>query len=102
MLKAEIVHAVRKEMAVTLEDVILRRTDMATGRQPAEEELAACAAAMARELDWDNERRRSEIVRLRSMLYLPDSFETPQRELPPPPHGSEGIASRTAADTKVR
>jgi glycerol-3-phosphate dehydrogenase len=61
VLKAEIVHAVREEMAETLGDVVFRRTDLGTAGYPGEEALAACAGLMASESGWDEERAGSEI-----------------------------------------
>jgi glycerol-3-phosphate dehydrogenase len=60
VLKAEVVHAVREEMAQTLADVVLRRTDLGTGDYPGDRALAACAEIMARELEWSQERTERE------------------------------------------
>jgi glycerol-3-phosphate dehydrogenase len=59
---AEVVHAVRHEMALTLEDIILRRTAIGTTGYPATAVVAACAALAARELGWGEERVRDEIA----------------------------------------
>ncbi|MGE5753912.1 MAG: FAD-dependent oxidoreductase [Deltaproteobacteria bacterium] len=61
VLKAEVVHAVREEMAAALGDVVFRRTDLGTGGYPGEEALRACAGLMASELGWDGNRVRGEI-----------------------------------------
>lgn len=61
VLKAEIVHAVREEMAETLGDVVFRRTELGTAGDPGEEALATCAGLMAAESGWDEERVRKEI-----------------------------------------
>jgi len=61
VLKAEIVHAVREEMAVKLSDVVFRRTDLGTGGPPAEEALEVCAMLMACELGWDSGRAEREL-----------------------------------------
>jgi glycerol-3-phosphate dehydrogenase len=58
---AEVVQAVRAEMALTLPDVVLRRTDMGTAAHPGDEALRAAAALMARELSWDSARIAREI-----------------------------------------
>lgn len=68
VLGAEAVHAVREEMALTLEDVVLRRTDLAAGRIPTRAELVACAALVGAELDWDEERCRAEVERVEVAL----------------------------------
>jgi glycerol-3-phosphate dehydrogenase len=68
VLKAEIVHAVRCEMAHKLSDAVLRRTDLGSGKHPGRKALEECARIMAGELKWDEERVQSEI-RDTEMLY---------------------------------
>ena len=46
-IAAEVFHAVRQEMAVTLEDVVLRRTDLATGGYPGAAVLREVVELMA-------------------------------------------------------
>jgi glycerol-3-phosphate dehydrogenase len=65
-LKAEVIHAVREEMAMTLGDTAFRRTDLATGGHPGEDTLAECARLMAAEHGWDDERVRREMDAVRS------------------------------------
>ncbi|MEQ1656031.1 MAG: glycerol-3-phosphate dehydrogenase/oxidase [Nitrospira sp.] len=66
VLKAEVVHAVREEMAVKLSDVVFRRTDLGTGARPPEESLVACADVMAKELKWDVARVGKELAEVQS------------------------------------
>ena len=61
VIKAEVVHAVREEMAEKIGDVVFRRTDIGTGGHPGEEALRECARVMASELGWDGDRVRREI-----------------------------------------
>jgi glycerol-3-phosphate dehydrogenase len=68
VLKAEIVHAVREEMALKLADVVFRRTDLATGGHPGEEALRVCASLMARELGWDSGRIERELHEVNAAL----------------------------------
>ena len=49
-LRAEIYNAVRNEMAVSLSDVVFRRTDIATGGNPGMEAIEICADIVASEL----------------------------------------------------
>lgn len=58
---AQVVHAVRHEMAATLEDVLLRRTGLGTLVHPGEEALGRAADLMARELGWDDTERTRQI-----------------------------------------
>jgi len=57
---AQLVYAVRCEMAQSLCDVVLRRTDLGSCGPPAPATLARCAEILARELGWDAPRVRKE------------------------------------------
>jgi glycerol-3-phosphate dehydrogenase len=59
--RAEVVHAVREEMALKLTDVVLRRTQLGTERHPGAEALRQCAELMGAELGWDARRIEREI-----------------------------------------
>ena len=50
--QAEVVHAAREEMAQTLADVVLRRTELGSAGLPDDDSLRTCAQIMARELNW--------------------------------------------------
>jgi glycerol-3-phosphate dehydrogenase len=60
---AEVVHAVRNEMAHSIDDFLIRRTSL-TWRYPLEAEAAAPAVAriMAAELGWDSPRAEQELA----------------------------------------
>lgn len=58
---AEIVHAVRHEMTLTLGDVVQRRTELGATGLPSMDVLEKCAGLMAVELGWTFERRQHEI-----------------------------------------
>ena len=60
-VKAEVVHAVREEMAQKLGDIVFRRTELGTGGHPGEAALTASADLMAAELGWDEVRKRREL-----------------------------------------
>jgi glycerol-3-phosphate dehydrogenase len=51
-IKAQIHVAVRDEMAVSLSDVVFRRTDMATGGYPGRAALSECAQIMGELIAW--------------------------------------------------
>ena len=55
-----VVHAVRDEMAQTLADVVLRRTDLGTAGVADDAGLRACAELLAAELGWDPARIAQE------------------------------------------
>lgn len=61
-LTAEIRYAVSQEMAVHLDDVVMRRTDLAAGGHPGRTALLATAAEIGRQLSWSAERLHQEIA----------------------------------------
>jgi glycerol-3-phosphate dehydrogenase len=61
IMKAEIVHGIREEMALKLSDVVFRRTDLGQFRCPSLESLQVVAEIMAQELGWDTPRTQQEI-----------------------------------------
>ncbi len=69
---AQAVFAIRHEMANTLEDILTRRTGFGTLGLPDEKVLEKIATVAARELGWDDNRRREEMVAVRNILRLPD------------------------------
>lgn len=60
-LRAEVLHAVRSEMARKLADVAFRRTDLGTAGSPGRPALEAAAELMAAELGWEPARREKEV-----------------------------------------
>lgn len=62
--QAEIVHAVRAEMAVKLSDVVRRRTALGSAKPPESQIAHNCAAIMADELGWDRHRIEREMNEL--------------------------------------
>jgi len=59
-LVAEVAHAVANEMAMKLDDVVLRRTDLGSGNHPGERIVTAAAACMQKFLKWDDRKRDAE------------------------------------------
>lgn len=66
--KAEVVHAVRNEMAQKLIDVVFRRTELGTGSNPGDEALQACADLMASEMTWDISRTQQELAEVKAQF----------------------------------
>jgi len=66
VIKAEIIHAVREEMAQKLVDVVFRRTDLGTGGYPGDDALKKCADLMAAEMGWNDNRIQQEVDEVRS------------------------------------
>ena len=73
MTKAEVVHAVRREMAQRLDDVVLRRTELGTAGHPGDRPLKQCAEVMAGELGWNEAHTRNEIQRVKRNFSLRSS-----------------------------
>jgi len=71
-IKAEIIHAVREEMAQKLSDVVFRRTGLGTIGNPGKESLDCCARLMAAELGWNKERVQREIEEVFSRFIIKD------------------------------
>jgi glycerol-3-phosphate dehydrogenase len=67
VIKAEVVHGVRAEMATALGDVIFRRTELGTAGYPGDRCLETCAGLMANELGWGLEQTRREIEQVRAV-----------------------------------
>jgi glycerol-3-phosphate dehydrogenase len=68
LMKAEIRHAVREEMAHKLADVVFRRTNLGIAGDPGDARLRACAAVMAEELGWDVGRAQREVEEVRAVF----------------------------------
>jgi glycerol-3-phosphate dehydrogenase len=61
VIKAQAAHAVRREMAQNLGDIVFRRTDLATGAYPGEAALRDIAVTVAPMLGWDEAKVRADI-----------------------------------------
>jgi glycerol-3-phosphate dehydrogenase len=59
---AEVIHAIRNEMACTLSDIVIRRTELGAAGHPGEDITRAAAAIAAEELGWDSQRVGREIA----------------------------------------
>ena len=60
-IKAQVVYAIRDEMAITLADVVFRRVGLGSAGFRGMRALDACAQVMAQELGWDDGRRKAEL-----------------------------------------
>jgi len=61
VLKAEVVHAIREEMALTLKDIVRVRTELGTAEFPGKPALRECARLAADALGWGDARIESEV-----------------------------------------
>jgi glycerol-3-phosphate dehydrogenase len=65
VIGAELVWAVRHEMAVTLADAVVRRTPLGAMGYPGDAVVERAAAIVGTELAWTDERRRREVDQVR-------------------------------------
>ncbi|MBI4502475.1 MAG: glycerol-3-phosphate dehydrogenase [Gemmatimonadetes bacterium] len=80
-IRAELVHAIRREMAITLADLLVRRTHLfyeVTGHAAAE--AATVVDLAAAELGWDGIRKASELAAYLDEVRRGASFRTELRE----------------------
>lgn len=63
--RAEVVHAVRQEMAQKLSDVVMRRTELGAAGVPDVATLRSCAQIMVPELGWTKARIEQEVNEFR-------------------------------------
>jgi glycerol-3-phosphate dehydrogenase len=68
VIRAQIYRAVRSEMALTLEDVVMRRTDLATGEYPGRSALCECAQILAAERGWSSEETDRQVAAVTSLF----------------------------------
>jgi glycerol-3-phosphate dehydrogenase len=61
---AEVVHAIRNEMACTLADIVVRRSELGAMGHPGAEMVNAMAGIAADELGWDTAQRATEAARV--------------------------------------
>uniref|UniRef100_A0A7S3GJL0 Glycerol-3-phosphate dehydrogenase n=1 Tax=Palpitomonas bilix TaxID=652834 RepID=A0A7S3GJL0_9EUKA len=68
-IEAEVKFAVRQELAVTVEDILARRTRLAyLDEKAAEEALPKVLEVMAKELKWSSKRKAQEAKRMQAFL----------------------------------
>ena len=70
MIGAEVIHAIRAEMACTLADIVIRRTELGAMGHPGAEIVEACATIAAEEFGWDGDRRDREIAAVNGFYVI--------------------------------
>jgi glycerol-3-phosphate dehydrogenase len=65
-IAAQVVFAIREEMALHLSDIVMRRTCIGQIGTPSGEALTSASRIMAAELGWSDERRNAEVTALAS------------------------------------
>jgi glycerol-3-phosphate dehydrogenase len=61
----DVVHSIRHEMAITLADVVFRRTGLGSAGDPGPGALEAAARIAAQELGWNEARTNDELAAVR-------------------------------------
>jgi glycerol-3-phosphate dehydrogenase len=79
---AEVLYAVREEMAQTLADVVFRRTELGSAGHPGDEALQASAAIMAAEMQWDQARIQQEIEDVNTAFGVCEGHYMPEEQIP--------------------
>lgn len=68
LLKAQVLFAIREEMALSLEDIILRRTAIGSHENPPADMVYFIADIAAVELNWTNKKKTEELNKLGYMI----------------------------------
>jgi glycerol-3-phosphate dehydrogenase len=71
VIGAEVIYAIRQEMAVTLADVVIRRMELGAMGDPGAEIVEACGGVAAEELEWDASRRSQEMAAVHAFYQVP-------------------------------
>ena len=99
---AQVLEAVRHEMAMTLEDIVVRRTGLGATGHPGDEIVRQCAALVQQELGWSADRVEDEVSSVRRFYEIggpvenadedPGASAGARRPTPPTPsRHTEGI-----------
>lgn len=68
---AEVIHAIRAEMACTLADIVVRRSELGSMQHPGGDIVRAAGAIAAEELNWDAERLNQQIEAVDALYRMP-------------------------------
>lgn len=68
---AQVVYAINEEMALTLKDILFRRTGIGTLGHPGKDVLKKVADAAAKILGWDSARKKEEIAAAEKIFQIP-------------------------------
>ncbi len=74
VLKAEVLHGVREEMAQKLSDVVFRRTELGSAGHPGNETLKICAEIMGTQLSWSPAKIQQELQEVERVFAFGHSF----------------------------
>jgi glycerol-3-phosphate dehydrogenase len=69
---AEVIYAIRHEMAVRLSDIVIRRLGLGAAGHPGATVVRAAASVAAEELGWDTSRLGAEIADVNRFFRISD------------------------------
>jgi len=69
LTEAEVIHAIRGEMALKLSDIVFRRTELGTAECPSLQILQRVAEVAAKELGWDENQKSQEVREVLDCYY---------------------------------
>jgi len=69
---AQVLFAIHNEMAHTLADILLRRTGIALLGHPGKATIEKVSKLAAKELGWDDQKRKEEISKMEVILKIPE------------------------------
>ena len=75
-IEAEVLFALRHEMALTLTDILFRRTELGTLGAPSQATLQKLTNLVAEELSWSDEKKSSELLHALRYYEVAESEET--------------------------
>jgi len=96
-LMREVLFCVDREMAVRLDDVVLRRTNLAAGKHPGSRALRSVADAMARRLGWSEQRRAEELAETERTLARHHARSFADRRDQDPIREASGVLAKALA-----
>lgn len=70
-MSAQVVYAIREELACTLMDILIRRTGIGTLGHPGEKALETIAEIAAKKLNWNRKRIALELEKASKSIRLP-------------------------------
>lgn len=79
LLRVELLYFIRCEMAVTLADVVLRRSELGSAECPDDSVLLRLAAVMGEELGWSDQECKREMERVRC-VFAPLRLCSPEKK----------------------
>ncbi len=78
VVRAQVLQALRHEMAMKLSDVVMRRTDLGAAGVPGAKVLRDCADLVAAEVGWSKDRVEQELREVQELFHVDRDPRVPQ------------------------